>query len=205
MTGGEYIILGLLVILALGLKSRMDKLKPAFLDDDANDGQIDGQIERASGSEQKYLEQLVHKKELLPRIDLWAISENKNWQRDLITEAEKLRGLIAKHHSDHPGGYMTERWSDEVPMDYGLAHSLAEVAQLEADLGIKQVEWRIKKIGIIGQMRKRQPDLAAVAYGEQELEELQQDIRDTKGRLSRSHDGLWTEFVRVRDEKGIPL
>jgi len=199
MTNGEWVIVGLLLLLAYFLFSKIDGLKKRVLLDFEFDNQIDEQTKQALSGEQKHLETLERQKQLLPRLGTWAIATNSRWESDVIAGAEKLRGLILQRHGDHPDGHLTAKSVDEVKMNYDLAFSLVEVAQMEAQRSVKTVEWRIKKIEMLGEMRKRQPNLSAVAYGEQELNDLDQERRQMSEELTNLHKALWDEFVRARD------
>jgi hypothetical protein len=55
-----------------------------------------------------------------------------------------------------------------VPMDYYLAHDLATVAHLKKDLRLKEIEWMIKKIELLGALRKRDVRFATIASDEAE-------------------------------------
>jgi hypothetical protein len=199
MTNGEWVIVGLLLLLAYFLFSKIDGLKKRLLEDYEFDDQIGAQTKQAVSVEQKHLEKLEHQKQLLPRMDLWEISANRRWETDLIAGAEKLRGLILQRHGNHPDGHWTAKSVDAVKMDYGLAHSLVELAHMEVKQSIMTVEWRIKKIEMLGEMRKRQPNLTSVAYGEQELNDLDQERRRISAHLVTLDQTLWSEFVRARD------
>lgn len=92
------------------------------------DEKIENQVNRASDQYWKRLRTLETEKERLPKIKTWEIDTIPDWEQYLIKEGENLRGLIKE---------VTHQDSSGVPMDYYLAHSLAEFAHLKNDIARK--------------------------------------------------------------------
>lgn len=165
------IVVGVLLFILLRQEIRRIEARVQHShDDDA----IDKQVREAVVSYDRHIEKLTSEKKQLPAIDLWAISSNpQNWEAQLIGKSEALRSLAEEAYGYGPDTYTITQHADRMPMTYAYAHALADFAHLRKDLSIKSLEWSIKKIQLLGMMRKRHVDLPSIVDVEGELREIE--------------------------------
>jgi hypothetical protein len=179
-----------MLILAHGIGKDLERVETRLCgpNDNEHDQKIDEQVSRETDGYWKHLKRLKTEKEKLPRINTWDIGTIPNWEQYLIEQAESLRGLIDTEHDIRA-----------VPMDYNLAYALADFAHLQKDLAVKETEWAIKRIEVLGAMRQRQFSFKSIVEGEQELREIENQIAAMEERLPTSKYEIWEEFKRARD------
>jgi hypothetical protein len=146
-------------------------------------------VSRESEGWWKQLKRLEAEKEKLPKIETWEIDQIENWERYLIEQAENLRGLLDADYR-------------EAPMDYYLAHDLAEFAHLKNEHSTKETEWALKKVEVLGLMRQRQPSFKSIVYAEQELRGIQDDIAQIEQRQQSCKRQLFERSRRIEKEIG---
>jgi hypothetical protein len=179
-----------ILIIAYGIGKDLERVETRLCgpDDNEHDQKIDEQVSKASEGYWKHLKSLEAEKEKLPKINTWDIDTIPNWEQYLIEQAQSLRGLIETSHDTR-----------SVPMDYHLAHALAEFAHLQKDRALKETEWAIKRIEVLGLMRHRQLDFKSVVQGEQELRDMENQIAALEQRLPPGEREIWEAFKRARD------
>lgn len=84
-------------------------------------------------------------------------------------------------------------------MDYSLAHALAELAHLQKNLRLRETERAIKRIEVLGSMRKRWFDFVSIIGAEQELRELEKQITALEEKLPACKREIYEVFKRARD------
>jgi hypothetical protein len=193
------IIVVAIMISAYGARNQLRKIEAKLNEQTDHDDPMDQQVNESSDGIRKRREQLENEKRELPRIDLWEISGNRNWEPALIAGAEKLRHLISDAFGNNPDSHFVDNEAREVPMDYYLAHELAALAHLKTDLNIKEADWAIKKTELLGAMRKRQPSLSAMVCDEFDLREIEREIEKMRRALPASERKVWEAFTKVRD------
>jgi hypothetical protein len=147
-----------------------------------HDRKIDEQVEKASEQYWERLRTLKAEKKKLPKIETWHIDTIPDWEQYLIKEGENLRGLL--------NDVWLRRVDPQVPMDYYLAHSLAELAHLKNDIATKETEWTIKKIEVTGLMRQ-QASFSSIIDGERELRWIENEIAEIEQRLQSIKREIW--------------
>jgi hypothetical protein len=90
----------------------------------------------------------------------------------------------------------------DVPMDYYFAHALAEFPHLRKDLRLRETEWAIKRIEVLGSTRKRWFDFKSIVEGEQELRELEKQITVMEEKLPMREHEIHQAFKHARDRLG---
>ena len=166
------IVVGVGVLLFLLLRQDIRRIE-ARIQHSHDDDAIDRQVREAVASYDRHIEKLTNEKRQLPAIDLWAISSNQSWEAQLIGKSEALRSLAEEAYGYGPDTYNFAQHADRMPMTYDYAHALADFAHNRMDLSIKSSEWNIKKIQLLGMMRKRHVDLSSIADVEGELREIE--------------------------------
>ena len=83
-------------------------------------------------------------------------------------------------------------------MDYELAYALAEYAHQKNALEAKSREWELKRIEVLGLMRKREFSFKAIVDGEQELHELEKQAAVIEEQLRNSRNKIWVEYDRIK-------
>lgn len=200
VAGATLIIVGVMLMLAQEVSRELKRVETRVCgaDDYEYDEGVDEQVSKASEWYREHLKKLETEKKQLPRTDLWEISTNLDWEQYLIEHAESLRGLIAQAYGDTPDTVFVERDVKDVPLDYNLAHALAQFACLQKDLSIKATEWAVKKIEVLGSMRKRRPNLQTIAEDERELREIEREIEKMRERLPALKHNVWEAFRNAR-------
>jgi hypothetical protein len=196
IAGAMIIIVGVILIAAHVISRELKRVEARLVgsDDDEHDQKIDEQVSRASEEYWKRLEILKTEKEKLPKIDTWDIDTIPNWEQYLIERAKSLRGLI--NMTRYAGDAIKTR---DVPMDYYFAHALAEFAHLQTDLRLTETEWAIKRIEVLGSMRKRWFDFKSIIGGERELREVEKQIAAMEEKLPTCEHEIHEAFERARD------
>ena len=115
-------------------------------------------------------------------METWDIAKG-NWEAQLIAKAEQLRPLAEEAYGYSPDTWNFMQHADRIPMTYNYAHALADFATLRKDISIKSVEWGIKKIELLGLMRKRDVRFAAIAEAERELREIERNTEKLERHL----------------------
>jgi hypothetical protein len=195
----------LAVILLYQALRKLDRLASNF-PQESYDSRHDQRItEEISTVVESYTERLRHlkaEKDELPPIDPWAINSNANWERDLIAGAENLRGYIVEAYGlETPDTYHVQQIAQTIPITYPLAHDLAALAHQTYELTIKRVEWHIKKVELLGLMRKRACDLAAVASEEFELREIEREIQSLRDGLPAWKKAVWEQACEAEKQR----
>ena len=194
----------LALILLYQAHKKLDRLARIFhleSSDSRHDQRIAEEVSTVIESYTERLRQLEAEKNELPPIDLWAISSNANWERDLIAGAENLRGYIVDAYGlDTPDTYHVQKIAQTIPITYPLAHDLAALAHQTYELTIKRVEWHIKKVELLGLMRKRACDLAAIASQEFELREIEREIQSVGDGLPAWKKAVWEQACEAEKQ-----
>jgi hypothetical protein len=184
------------VLLAIYLRSELKRIETRICgaDDDEHDRAVEEEVRKASRSYREHLQKLERERKELPQIDPFEISSNRDWQQQLMAKAENLRHLVEEAYGSTPDTPYVSREAYKMPMSYDLAHALASFALLRKDVAIKSTEWRIKKVELLGLMRKRQAKLDTIAELDHDLQEIQQDLEDLEGGIPRAERQVWEAF-----------
>jgi hypothetical protein len=199
-----FIIVGVCVtiILVYRLSHQLSQTLSKHFESGEHDDLIEKQTSREVQWYIKRRDQIEAEKQELPEIDLWAINANsKNWEQDLIAGAQKLRNLIVEAYGDTPDTVFVSQEAQKVPMTYELAHDLADLAHLTKELGLKETEWQIKKIELLGAMRKRQTRFDIMASEEFELRALERQIDETRSRGPTVKKAVLESFRAAKTQK----
>ena len=73
-----------------------------------------------------------------------------------------------------------------------------QIACLRPDFEAKSTEWEIKRVEILGLMRKRDSSFKSTVDAEQELRELEKQIAEIEDRLRKCQREIWIEYNRIR-------
>ncbi len=193
-----FVGVGVTISLAFHLSRQLHQvaIRPPSLE---RDELIEKQVSREVEEYIKVRERVEAEKRELPEIDPHQIGTINNWEEDLIARAEKLRNLIVEAHGGRDTYYIDQD-AQKVPMDYHLAHDLATVAHLKKDLRLKEIGWMIKKIELLGALRKRDVRFATIASDEAELHEVQEEIDELRSRISAAKKAVLDSFSRAQNK-----
>jgi predicted nucleic acid-binding Zn-ribbon protein len=108
----------------------------------------------------------------------------------VIEQGENLRDLL--------GRMFTYSSAQDVPMNYDLAYALAEYAHQKNALETKSTEWEIKRIEVLGLMRKRDFSFKSTVDGEQELRDLEKQVAVIEEQLRECGRKIWVEYDRIK-------
>lgn len=199
----------ILILIAVGGAYLANELRRverrlAGTDDAKHDHRIDQDVKKALEPYRRHLDRLVDEKRQLPQTDLWTISSTSNWEEQLIKRAEVLRSLIEDIHGSSPDSHHVSLQAARVPMTYDLAHALVTLANLRKDVSIKRTEWSIKKIEILGLVRKRELQYANAAESEQDLQDIQEELAKLEiGKQGAERDLMRTFSEALRPVEGM--
>jgi hypothetical protein len=186
---GATVIIGpIILMLALGIGGDLQRIEKRLFgsSDHEHDERIERQADRESEEYWKRLKRLKAQKERLPKINTFTIP---NWEAYLVEQAENLRDVL---------GRVVHDGARDVPMDYSLAHALAEFAHYQNNLEAKSTEWEIKRIEVLCLMRKREFSFKSTVDGEQELRELEKQIATIEEQIRKCGHNIWVEYHRIR-------
>lgn len=173
--------------------------------DAAHDEAIDKEVSEGVASYDRHVTKLSAEKKQLPGIDTWAISSSRSWETQLIEKAEALRPLAEEAYGYNPDTYTFTQHANRIPMTYTYAHALADFAHLRKDLSIKDAEWSIKKIQLLGLMRKRCANLLSIADLERELQEIALDRSNLQVRYEAKRKAICDAvFEKMRESWSEP-
>jgi hypothetical protein len=155
-----------------------------------HDTKIELQADRQSEGYWKRLKRLEAEKEKLPKINTWDIGTVPNWDQYVIEQGETLRDLLDR--------MFTYSSAQDLPMNFDLAYALAEYAHQENALETKSTEWEIKRIEVLGLMRKREFSFKCIVDGERELHELEKQVAVIEEQLRDGRNKIWVEYDRFK-------
>lgn len=180
----EFATIVALLLLAFFFRHEFRRIeeKVAGATDGSRDDVIDAQVAKATQSLRAHQEKLLTEKKQLPGMELWDIAAG-NWEAQLIAKAEQLRPLAEEAYGYSPDTWNFMQHAHRIPMTFNYAHALAGFATTQMDINIKTTEWKIKRVVLLGLMKKQRTDFAEVAYSELELKELEREIGRLEGQL----------------------
>jgi hypothetical protein len=190
---GATVIIGLIILmLGIGIGKDLQRIEMRLCgsSDHEHDDKIEQQADRESEGYWKRLKRLEAENEKLPKMETWDIATIPNWDQYVIEQGENLRDLL--------GRMFTYSSAQEVPMNYELAYELAEYAHQKNALEAKSTEWELKRIEVLGLMRKREFSFKAIVDGEQELHELEKQVAVIEEQLRNSRNKIWVEYDRIK-------
>jgi len=180
------------------LSSDMSTLRSWKYGDDQFDHSIDKNVSEALHWYLNEQNRIKERTANLPGMDLWSLAED-GWERNVLAAAETLRHLISEAYgAGTPDENFVAQSELTVRMTPDLANDLVQLANLASELGLKQIEWRIKKIEVVGECRKSKPNLDLIGSKEFELLELEGDILDRKFLRQEAKRAVWKSFCEAR-------
>jgi hypothetical protein len=182
------------VVFVVSISRNIEKIlaKASSSGDLEHDEVVDKQINKSLEYWTERADKLESGKETLPYGKM-------KWERDTWDDKkyrtvmfEALYGMIGS--GDY---YLDKHIRDEVTIDDYLAYPIATYAYIKNELETLQSNWHIKKIKLLGYMRKREIVFGIVASDEFELRSLEREIDQLHERLARQEEEIRKELRRA--------